>query len=239
MSEQTTAQPTVQDATGTLVDQSPIGTTKTETPPTQTQTSTTSTPTTAQIAAEPTPAEPSLLNKDAPKPAEGAPEKYEAFKIPDGHQLDAKVLEEASPIFKELGLSQDKAQKLVDLYSKHSAATSDGLAEAVRKQNETWQSEAKAHPDLKGKLDPGGPVLTTISRALDSLGDAKLTADFKSAMDFTGAGNHPAFIRTFYAMAQRIAEGTHVAGNGPSPLGQTQPGARPPSPAKAMYPNLP
>ncbi len=238
MSEtQVMAQPTVQDATGTLVDQSPIGTKPTPTTTEPTPTSTTPQPNTSTDP--PKSAESSLLNSQAPKPAEGAPEKYESFKVPDGYQLDAAVVEEASPIFKELGLSQDKAQKLVDLYSKHSAATSEGLAEAVRKQNETWQSEAKAHPDLKGKLDPGGPVLTTISRALDSLGDAKLTADFKAAMDFTGAGNHPAFIRTFYAMASKIAEGTHVAGNGPSPLGQVAPGARPASPAKALYPNLP
>jgi hypothetical protein len=236
-----TPQPTVQDATGTLVDQSLIGATPT-TKPTETPTPSpaASTDPSPKASTEPAkPADPSLLNKDAPKPAEGAPEAYVAFKVPDGYELDAKVLEEASPIFKELGLPQAAAQRLVDLWSKHSAATSDGLAEAVRKQNETWQGEARAHPDLKGKLDPGGPVLTTISRALDSLGNAKLTADFKAAMDFTGAGNHPAFIRTFYALAAKLAEGTHVAGNGPSPLGQAAPGARPASPAKALYPNLP
>ena len=178
----------------------------------------------------------SLLNAEAPV---GAPEKYEPWAVPDGYELDPAVAAEANPLFKELGLTQANAQRLVDLYSKHSAATSEALSEMVRKQNETWQSEAKAHPDLRGKLDPGGPVLTTISRALDSLGDAKLASEFKTTMDFTGAGNHPAFIRTFYAMAKKLTEGTHVAGNGPSPLGQRAPGSGPPSAAKALYPNLP
>src|SRR5262249_47300233 len=147
---------------------------------------------------------------------------------------------EAAGIFKEMGLSQAQGQKLVDFYSKHSKATSDHLADMVRQQNETWQNEAKNHPDLRGKLDPGGPVLTTISRALDGLGNAQLKAEFQQAMDFTGAGNHPAFIRTFYALAQKLTEGSHVAGNGPSPLGQQAPGsARPPTVARAMYPNLP
>lgn len=178
----------------------------------------------------------SLLNQEAPA---GAPEAYADFAVPEGYEIDPAVVAEAAPLFKEMGLTQAQAQKLVDVYSKHSAATSEGLSEMVRQQNEAWQSEAKAHPDLRGKLDPGGPVLTTISRALDSLGDAKLSSEFKAAMDFTGAGNHPAFIRTFYALAKRLTEGAHVGGNGPSPLGQRAPGSGPPSAAKALYPNLP
>jgi hypothetical protein len=181
-----------------------------------------------------------LLNQDAPKAPEGAPEKYEAWTVPEGWSIDETASTEAGSLFKEMGLSQTQGQKLVDFYSKHSKATNDHLSELVRTQNETWQNEAKNHPDLRGKLDPGGPVLTTISRALDGLGNAQLKAEFQQAMDFTGAGNHPAFIRTFYALAQRLAEGTHVAGNGPSPLGQQAPGAaRPPTAARAMYPNLP
>jgi hypothetical protein len=180
---------------------------------------------------------PSLLNAKTP---EGAPAEYTAWTVPEGFNLDKGVADEASGLFKELGLSQVQGQRLVDLYSKHSKETSDHLANLVREQNETWQNEAKNHPDLRGKLDPGGPVLTTISRALDSLGNAQLKAEFQTAMDFTGAGNNPAFIRTFYALAQKLTEGTHVAGNGPSPHGQQAPGsAKPPSVARAMYPNLP
>jgi hypothetical protein len=160
--------------------------------------------------------------------------------VPEGFALDEGVATEANALFKELGLPQAQGQKLVDLYSKHSKATMDHLSEMVRSQNETWQSESRNHPELKGKLDPGGPVLTTISRALDGLGNAQLKAEFQAAMDFTGAGNHPAFIRTFYALAQKLAEGTHVAGNGPSPLGQRAPGAADvPTVARAMYPKLP
>jgi hypothetical protein len=180
------------------------------------------------------------LNQEAPKAPAGAPDKYEAWTVPEGFSIDEPTSAEAGTLFKEMGLSQAQGQKLVDFYSKHSKATSDHLSDLVRQQNETWQNEAKNHPDLRGKLDPGGPVLTTISRALDGLGNAQLKAEFQQAMDFTGAGNHPAFIRAFYAMAQKLTEGTHVAGNGPSPLGQQAPGsARPPTVARAMYPNLP
>jgi hypothetical protein len=46
-----------------------------------------------------------------------APEKYE-FKAPEGIPLDEALAEKVTPIFKELDLSQEKAQKLVDLYTK-------------------------------------------------------------------------------------------------------------------------
>jgi len=217
-------QPIPQDATGTIIDQSP--------PATSTPTTETTVPTTETAPSD----KPSLLNQPAPA---GAPDAYAAWTLPEGYELDAGVTEEAGTIFKELGLSQAQGQKLVDLYSKHSLKTNEGLMDMVRQQNETWQNESKNHPELRGKLDPGGPVMTTISRALDGLGDAQLKADFRAAMDLTGAGNHPAFIRTFYRMAQRLAEGTHVAGNGPAPQGQVAPGAPRPTPARALYPNLP
>jgi hypothetical protein len=159
--------------------------------------------------------------------------------VPEGYTLDTGVNDAAGTLFKELGLTQAQGQKLVDFYSEHAIKSNDALMDMVRQQNETWQTEAKAHPELKGKLEAGGPVLTTISRALDALGDPQLKADFRATMDMTGAGNHQAFIRAFYKMASKIVEGTHVAGNGPSPHGQAAPGARSPSAAQAMYPNLP
>src|SRR5712671_3512851 len=44
----------------------------------------------------------------------GAPEKYEDFKLPEGVELAPEAVAEVSTLFKELGLSQANAQKLVD-----------------------------------------------------------------------------------------------------------------------------
>ena len=52
-----------------------------------------------------------------PKPGSAAPESYTDFSVPEGHTLDAAAIESATPLFRELGLSQDQAQKLVDFYS--------------------------------------------------------------------------------------------------------------------------
>ena len=101
-----------------------------------------------------------------------------------------------------------------------------------------WRQEAENHPDLRGKLGPGKEISIRISKALDGIGDAKLASDFREAMDISGIGNHPAFIRVLSKFAERLTEGSHVAGNGPSKAGQSAPAQAPPSAAAAMWPNL-
>lgn len=179
----------------------------------------------------------SLLNKgakDAKDEATGAPEKYEPFKVPDGYELDAKVAEEASAVFKDLNLSQPQAQRLIDLYNKQLAETAEAPYKMYEKMRTGWQDVVKADPEIGSKL---AEVKTTVSRAIDSLGDPKLAADFRAAMDLTGAGDNPAFVKTFYKLAQLVTEGTHVTGKGP--VTPKAPDAQPTTAARALYPNLP
>lgn len=165
----------------------------------------------------------------------GAPEKYEAFKLPEGFEANEEVMTEASGVFKELGLPQEGAQKLVDLYAKQAQAAANAPVEYWQKMQKDWVAEIKADKDLGGKLPE---VRSTISKAIDTLGP--LAAPFREAMDLTGAGNNPAFVRALYKLAQSLTEGAHVSGGGPSVAGQTEPGkSTRPSAASALYPNLP
>lgn len=180
----------------------------------------------------------SLLNKteaDKAKP-EGAPEKYEEFKVPEGYVLDPKIAEEASGIFKGMNLSQTQAQSLVDFYAAKTREAANAPFEAYTAMRQEWQTKVAADPEIGSKLPE---VKQTVSRALDSLGDPKLASDFREAMDLTGAGDHPAFIKAFYKLAQQVVEGHSVRGSNPSPAGQKPPGAGPISAAKALYPNNP
>ena len=210
------------------------------------QSTTPAEPTPSQPTQAPAPAktegESSLLNKDE-KPAEtkaeekaGAPEKYADFKAPEGITLDAKAIEAATPLFKEAGLTQDQAQKFVDFYAAKQVESAQAPYDMYAQMREGWQKEVKADPEIGGKLPQ---VKETVSRALDTLGDATLAKNFREAMDLTGAGDHPAFVKTIYKLAQMVTEGRHVAGSGPSALGQRAPGAAPPSIAQAIYPKLP
>lgn len=176
---------------------------------------------------------PSVLNQ---KDLQGAPEKYEDFKVPEDFELNEDVMAKATPMFKELGLSQAGAQRLIDFYAEQQKDALEAPFKTWADTQQKWVDEVKADPEIGGKLPE---VKATVAKALDALGDQKLASEFKAAMDYTGAGNHPAFVKAFYKMALAMTEGGHVAGKGPSPLGQRGPGVAPESAAKAMYPNLP
>jgi hypothetical protein len=176
--------------------------------------------------------------KDATK-AEGAPEKYEDYKLAEGLTLAPEVKTKVDTLFKGLGLNQAQAQSLIDFYGEQATASLKAPFEAYKQMTDSWAEESKNHPDLRGKLGPGQEVNVRIAKALDGIGDAKLASDFRELMDLTGAGNHPAFIRVLDHFARRVTEGSHVAGNGPTKDGQSAPGKAPASAAAAIWPNLP
>jgi hypothetical protein len=186
---------------------------------------------------------------DAAKPEEKKPEtktepgkvpdKYEDYKVPEGFNIAPEVKTKADALFKDLGLDQAGAQKAVDFYRSLAQEREQADAKDYKDTIDSWRRDAEADPDLRGKLGPGKEINVRFSKALDSLGDPALANEFKSAMNTTGAGNIKSFIKVFDALAQRVTEGSHVAGNGPSKLGQSEPGSRTqPTAAGALWPNL-
>jgi antitoxin component of RelBE/YafQ-DinJ toxin-antitoxin module len=175
---------------------------------------------------------------DDKKPDSTAPEKYEDYKLPEGMSLDAEVKTKADALFKGLGLTQDQAQSVVNLYGEQIAKVASAPVEAYKTLTSEWKTESESHPDLRGKLGPGKEINVRIAKALDSVGDPKLVSDFKALMDLTGAGNNQAFIRVLDKFAAKLTEGTHVAGNGPSKDGQSARPTAAPTAAAAIWPSL-
>lgn len=168
----------------------------------------------------------------------GPPEKYEAFTVPEGYELNKDLLTKAEPIFRELGLTQDAAQKLVSLYSEAAVAAAQEPLRQYEATREAWRGEVVKDPTLGNGTDDLKPeVKAVLARTVDSLPPKDAEA-FREVLTITGAGDNPAFIRAFYQLAQRMTEGGLVKGTGPSALGQNNP-ARPPSAAQALFPNLP
>lgn len=239
MAEETAPNPNQPERTptGTIVDQSPK-------PEGSDQTTTQQTEQTPAPKVE-TKDGATLLSKTGPEkteekpPAEGAPEKYEDYTLPEGFTIAPEVKAKADGLFKELGLSQPEAQKAVDLYRELATEAFAAPLKAFQETAKSWADESIAHPDLKGKLGPGKEVTVRIAKLLDSLPDQKLASDFREHMDFTMAGNHQAFIRVLDHFAQKLTEGTHVSGNGPSKAGQSAPGQAPAGVGQALWPNLP
>ena len=177
--------------------------------------------------------------KTEEKKVESAPEKYNDYTVPEGYQLDPEIKTSADKLFKEHGLSQEAAQSFVDFYVKQTTEAFQAPFEAYQKVTDGWKTESENHADLKGKIGPGKEISIRISKFIDGIGDPQLAKDFREHMDITGAGNHQAFIRVLNYAAERLTEGQHVAGKGPSEAGQSRPGQAPKSAAQSMYPNLP
>jgi hypothetical protein len=223
--------------TGEILDQA------TPTPPSTppADTTTTPSPTSTPDASAPN-ATPLAEAPNPPSAPTAVPDKYE-FTAPEGLTLDPAAVEAATPILKELGLSQEAAQKLITFQLQREAALLKSPADAVTAMRTDWQAKVKADPDM-AKAASGGKtgidaVAVDIARLKAAL-PADLRAEFSDAMNLTGAGDHPAIVKAMWKLAQFVTEGTHVSGKGPSELGQTRPGtSTKPTPAQALYPNLP
>jgi hypothetical protein len=212
-------------------------------PPTSTTTQTQTTPPASTIDARDatgTLRDQSQAPAPAPEPPK-APEDYADFKLPEGFTFDTKALDAAKSIFKEIGLSQETAQKLVDFQAQRESAFLAANAKAVDDMRADWRDRASKDPVIGPKLtENGGAALKEPIGKMFALLDPQVEANLRKELDITGVGDNPALIRAFYDLALKVNEGKHVSGTGPSGPGQQKPGtSERPSLAAALFPNLP
>lgn len=178
--------------------------------------------------------------KEGEPKAPVVPETYSDFKVPEGVTLKPDALKEASGIFKELRLTQEQAQKLVDFYGKDIKATVDAPQATFNTMVDGWKADVLKDPSLASGDGLRTDVKENIGKLKATLGPASEIAAFDQLMNMSGLGNNPVIVKALNAWGKALGEGKHVAGGGPSPLGQKAPGAAErPSVAAAMFPNLP
>ncbi|MFJ1336765.1 hypothetical protein ACIKP7_01335 [Pseudomonas caricapapayae] len=139
-------------------------------------------------------------------PASAAPESYQ-FTYPAGYTPDEAALGEVTGVFKELGLTQEQAQKLVEYDAKRmsSAASPEAQqAAAIEHRNAQvaqWEGEIKADKELGGaNLDAS---IEVAQKALASFGSPELSAMLKQS----GLGSHPEIVRFFHKVGKELSEG--------------------------------
>lgn len=143
--------------------------------------------------------------EDKEQKPEGAPEKYE-FKAGEGVELDTEALKDFEPVARDLNLTNEQAQKLVDAYPKILAGVQQRQAEAWQKQTEGWAETVKADKEIGG--DKLTANLSAAQRALEQFGDPEL----KEYLDSTGLGNHPAIVKAFIKVGKAMSEDKVVTG---------------------------
>lgn len=137
------------------------------------------------------------------KPGEAKVEETEVkydFKMPDGVEADEKTLADFTKFAKELKLSPESAQKLVDLRSAAVVAAKEQHAATVK----GWADEVKADKELGG--DKLAENLAVAKKAID-LGPPEL----KALLESSGLGNHPAVFKWAHAVGKALSEDTFKA----------------------------
>lgn len=182
------------------------------------------------VAPAAAPAEPPAA--DAPpadKPA--IPEKYEFANLPEGYTLDDASLGEWSGVFKELGLTQEQAQKLVEMDAKRFTAANSPEAQqkaavdARNSQVSQWEAAIKQDKDLGGSNFEAS--VGTAQAAIAEFGSPELTAFLKES----GLGSFPPLVKAFHQIGKQLGEGSLHRTTTAVPAER--------SIAERMYPNYP
>lgn len=139
-------------------------------------------------------------------PVETAPESYEAFKMPEGAKLAEDDLKTFSSLAKESGLSQEKAQKVLDLGTKALAKQQEAIVTQWKEVRAKWVQNLKADKEYGGPQFP-----ETIERAQQLLN--KYGSDeFKRYLDESGYGDNPELIKMLAKISKALGEDVSVDG---------------------------
>ena len=127
-------------------------------------------------------------------PAEGAPEAYADFKLPEGMPVDSDFLDTTKAVFKEAGLSQEKAQKLVDLVVERDKR----VEKAQFDQADAWAKEFMKSPTAKEDL-----AYAAKAREFCTPGVREMLKDPR-------IGNNPEILATFAKIGRMLSEDSMV-----------------------------
>jgi hypothetical protein len=151
--------------------------------------------------------------------AEGPPDTYElALKDDEGKDvvLDPEAVAAAEPVFRDLGLTNDQANKLMpvakDFADRTTQAVYQQIIEGGAVQKKEWLDAFKADPEIGGAKAEETTHLA--AKALDTMGftltgfgdDKKQPHPFRKALTESGFGNHPDMIRLTRKLGELVSE---------------------------------
>lgn len=141
----------------------------------------------------------------------GTPLEGYEFKAPEGVQLDKAALDGFLPLAKEMGLTAEAAQKLVD----YQAGLMQSQAQSYIDQQAKWQDDIKADPEFGGaKFDES---LRQAKAVVEHIGP-----EFKDFLNASGMGNHPVIFRALAKLGPKFATDKVVSGESRNPGGTTK-----------------
>ena len=168
---------------------------------------------------QPPPAADTSTAEDQPATTEEATETVYEFTMPEGVEIDPETLGNLTGLSRELGLTQEQAQKIADLGAQQAQRWAAAQEQAIAEASAQWIDTVKTDKEIGG--DKMAEKLAVAKRALDRFGTPELT----QLLDESRLGNHPELIRAFYRAGKAISDDALVPG-GRSVRGATDPAQR-------------
>ena len=144
------------------------------------------------------------------KPEDKAVE-YGDFKIAEQLQVDEETLGLAKATFREMGLTQEQAQKLIDLQNnlalKQDATLTKTVEAETQKLIDKWEAAVRADEELGG-ADLGEKMKIARSAAT-KLG----CEDALMVISEARLSSNPAILRLLYRAGMALSEGAYVQGS--------------------------
>lgn len=149
------------------------------------------------------------------------PEAY-TFQMPEGMELDADAAAEFSAIAKDRKFTQEEADK----FTKVAISMRERDAARYLDMVDGWVNEVKTDKEIGG--DKLQATLATTKKVMDTFG----TPELKEALEKSGYGNHPAFIKFVHQVGTHLSEDVFVKG------GNTAPNAEDAGVASRLFPSM-
>jgi hypothetical protein len=141
--------------------------------------------------------------EEEPDEAAELPDKYD-LTPPEGFEVNDEILAEADPIFRELKLTNEQANKLMPLAGTFAKRLFSAQQDAFQAQATDWAKTAKADAELGGRN--WQETETLVAKALDHFAEGEGGAKFRTLLDETKLGNHPEMIRMFRKIGVALSE---------------------------------
>lgn len=134
--------------------------------------------------------------------------------MPEGMVVNETALAAFSPLAKEMNLTQDQAQKLVNIQTEQIAAAEAAQVEQWQTTQDEWRETSKNDPLIGGTNFQAtmGHVKTFLNKFANPA--------MLELLDDTGVGNNVEVIRLFAAAGKAMGEGNIAPGNPAPPGGQ-------------------
>lgn len=162
------------------------------------------------------------VKEDAAKEPEGEEAQYE-FAVDDDEPITDEQLSEIAELAKANNLSNEEAQKLVDMQSAALKGFQEKLTSDFEKTREGWKESAKTDPEIGG--ENFGENVELAKRVIDRFA----SEEFKTTLNDTGFGNHPDLLKVFVKIGKAMANDSLV-------MPGSQTGAQSRSPEDIFYP---